>query len=401
MKRLSILLVLVAVAWGTFSYADFAGSGFSNPPLPSMAGQSGKVLTNNGSVASWGTAGAGSGDMASGTWDNDTNGAIDVAKGGTNATSAGAALTSLGAEAVANKSDNVSLGTSATLYPTQNAVKSYADTGLALKAPIASPTFTGTLTVAAGTDGSRGLFLNSNTTATCAAGDNGVKFVGGVMFFCYNGTLKSPLDNSSSPATIGAAATNQTMNIGTTAVAINRASAALVLTGITSIDGSAATATTAGNLSGTPAVPNGTTATTQSPNDNTGKIATNAYVDQRYEYERVVIDQPALSDNIIIAGPLDRAWTIDNVVVVIQDNTGKLSTAATDNVTFNVQYGATSAFGSPTNVFTSNVVATGAVDYSAALNNTAPLTNYYIRVVFSVVNMTNKKFYIRIKYHRT
>lgn len=36
---------------------------------------------------------------------------------------------------------------------------------------------------------------------------------------------------------IGAAATNQTMHIGTTAVAINRASAALVLTGITSIDG--------------------------------------------------------------------------------------------------------------------------------------------------------------------
>jgi trimeric autotransporter adhesin len=38
---------------------------------------------------------------------------------------------------------------------------------------------------------------------------------------------------------------NQTMYIGTTAVAINRASAALVLTGITSIDGNAATATSA------------------------------------------------------------------------------------------------------------------------------------------------------------
>jgi hypothetical protein len=43
------------------------------------------------------------------------------------------------------------------------------------------------------------------------------------------------------------AATNQTMFIGTTSVAINRGSAALVLTGITSIDGSAASATTATN----------------------------------------------------------------------------------------------------------------------------------------------------------
>ncbi|KKL53009.1 hypothetical protein LCGC14_2279710, partial [marine sediment metagenome] len=41
----------------------------------------------------------------------------------------------------------------------------------------------------------------------------------------------------------GGAATNQTFFIGTTQVAINRASAALVLTGITSIDGLAATAT--------------------------------------------------------------------------------------------------------------------------------------------------------------
>lgn len=45
-----------------------------------------------------------------------------------------------------------------------------------------------------------------------------------------------------------AAPTNQTMYIGTTAVAINRASAALSLTGITSIDGSAATWTTARTL---------------------------------------------------------------------------------------------------------------------------------------------------------
>jgi hypothetical protein len=51
------------------------------------------------------------------------------------------------------------------------------------------------------------------------------------------GTLATAL-NLSGKADVG-----QTMYIGTTAVAINRASAALVLTGITSIDGNAATAT--------------------------------------------------------------------------------------------------------------------------------------------------------------
>ena len=48
-------------------------------------------------------------------------------------------------------------------------------------------------------------------------------------------------------AELGAAATNQTMFIGTTSVAINRASASQTLTGI-SIDGSAASATTATSL---------------------------------------------------------------------------------------------------------------------------------------------------------
>ena len=46
------------------------------------------------------------------------------------------------------------------------------------------------------------------------------------------------------------AVNDQTMNIGTTAVAINRASASLALTGITSIDGSAATLTTSRTLWG-------------------------------------------------------------------------------------------------------------------------------------------------------
>lgn len=31
MKRLSVILIAIAVGWGTFSLADFAGSGFSGP----------------------------------------------------------------------------------------------------------------------------------------------------------------------------------------------------------------------------------------------------------------------------------------------------------------------------------------------------------------------------------
>jgi hypothetical protein len=47
-----------------------------------------------------------------------------------------------------------------------------------------------------------------------------------------------------------------------------------------SVTGSAATATTAANLSGTPALPNGTTATTQAVADNSAKLATTAYTDR-------------------------------------------------------------------------------------------------------------------------
>ena len=75
------------------------------------------------------------------------------------------------------------------------------------------------------------------------------------------------------PVDTSRAAVAQTMYIGTTSHAINRASASEALTGITSIDGTAA------NLSGTPTLPNGTTATTQSAGSNDTKLATDAYVD--------------------------------------------------------------------------------------------------------------------------
>lgn len=68
------------------------------------------------------------GTITTGTWSAST---IALEKGGTGATTASAALTNLGAEATSNKSDNTSLGTSTSLFPTQNAVKTYVDTKVA------------------------------------------------------------------------------------------------------------------------------------------------------------------------------------------------------------------------------------------------------------------------------
>lgn len=98
-------------------------------------------------------------------------------------------------------------------------------------------------------------------------------------------------------AELSIAATGQTFYIGTTQVAINRGSGALTLAGLTLTTPdigtpSAGTLTncsfptlnqnttgTAANLSGTPDLPNGTTATTQSAADNSTKLATTAYAD--------------------------------------------------------------------------------------------------------------------------
>jgi hypothetical protein len=126
----------------------------------------------------------------------------------------------------------------------------------------------------------------TNTSATMTVGTGGTLTYSGsgvVNASKYQGntTVSAAefgyLDNVSSGIQTqftGKAATDQTMNIGTTEVAINRASAALVLTGITSIDGTAA------NLSGTPDLPDGTTATSQAADDNSTNLATTLYVDR-------------------------------------------------------------------------------------------------------------------------
>lgn len=93
----------------------------------------------------------------------------------------------------------------------------------------------------------------SGTVATLAGSESLTgKTYNGLTISTSTGTLTVANGTTITlPATTGTVAlNNQTVYIGTTAVAINRSSAALVLTGITSIDGSAATLTTTRGIYG-------------------------------------------------------------------------------------------------------------------------------------------------------
>lgn len=149
------------------------------------------------------------------------------------------------------------------------------------------------------------------------------------------------------------------------------------------------------------ALPNGTTATTQSALDNSTKPATTAYVDQRAEYHRIIIDGPSTADNIVFFGPSDRGQFLDNAVMTLTDNTGVLSTS-TDNVTVNIYIcaAANTAMASCTKMYTNDRVVYQTVD-TAALNNAVVAQGSYLRVGISAVagaTIGNRKLYIRLKY---
>lgn len=116
-------------------------------------------------------------------------------------------------------------------------------------APLSSPNFTGTPSLPTGTTGiTQTVGDNSTKLATTAfvlangtSLSDGTPLING-MAAAGNGTAASRW-NHVHPTDTGRAATNQTFYIGTTQLAINRASGALALTGITSIDGSSASCT--------------------------------------------------------------------------------------------------------------------------------------------------------------
>ena len=137
-------------------------------------------------------------------------------------------------------------------------------TSLGLKAPIASPTFTGTVTIPAGASISGFALLNSPSfttptlgvatatsinkmSITAPASGSTLAVANGKTFTVNNTITLSGTDNTTItlPASDGTVAlNNQTFYVGTTQIAINRATASQTLTG-TSIDGNAATASSA------------------------------------------------------------------------------------------------------------------------------------------------------------
>lgn len=126
-------------------------------------------------------------------------------------------------------------------------------TDLAAKAPVASPTFTGTVTVPTGA----ALGTPASATLTNATGLP----ESGVINLTTDLAAKAPLVSPSfTTPVLGTPTSGNLANC--TFPTLNQN-----------------TSGTAANLSGTPALPNGTAATTQTALDNSTKIATTAYAD--------------------------------------------------------------------------------------------------------------------------
>ena len=174
--------------------------------LPAADGTSGQVLKTDGSAAlGWQSLAT---VATSGSASDITTGTLPVAQGGTGATS----TTGSGANVLANSPTLITPTIGAATATSVN------------KVTITAPTTSATLTIADGKT------LTANNSITLAGTDAT--------------TITLPSTSGTVPLN------NQTMYVGTTALAINRASASQSLTGITSIDGSAATLTTARTIYG-------------------------------------------------------------------------------------------------------------------------------------------------------
>lgn len=245
----------VAVANGGTGASTAAGARTSL--LPTMTGNGGKaVLVNAGGTDIEYATLAGTGTVTSVAFSGGTTGltssggpvtaagtitlagTLAIANGGTGATSAGAAMTALAGAATSgyvlrgNGTNVVMAALQASDIPTLNQNTS----GTAANV-------TGIVSLS-----------NGGTGATNAAG--ALDAIAGGVTSGYvlrgNGThvTLAALQAGDIPA-LSYAATNQGFYVGTTSMTINRGSASQALTGITSIDGSAAKLTTARTIAGT------------------------------------------------------------------------------------------------------------------------------------------------------
>jgi hypothetical protein len=169
------------------------------------------------------------GTITSGVWSGTT---VAIAKGGTGATTAAAALTNLGAEASINKSTATDLGSTSTsdvLFPSQKAVKTYVDAQVS----------------AAGVaDGS---ITNAKLAGSIAASKligTDITTVGTITAGTWSGTTISLTKGGTGATTAAAARTNLGLVIGTDVMAANYTT---TLTGDVTGAGNGSFATTLAN----------------------------------------------------------------------------------------------------------------------------------------------------------
>lgn len=459
MKRFTLAIALLAL-FAVPALADFAGTGFSSPPLPSQTGNSGKYLTTNGSKASWGTVSASGDDLGDATADNVAalfSGSGDYLKSdGTRGTPTGSGT--VNGPATATEDNIVTWGAdNATLKDSGHKLSEYA--------PLVSPVFT-TPNIGSATGSVSG---NAGTAtalaadpANCAAGQIALGVTAAGVAECTATPSVTTLTgavtgNASTASALAADPADCPAGQVATGIAASGALSCTATPSVTTLTGAVTgNASTASALAADPAdcpagqiatgiaasgalsctaTPTVTTMTAGSfvstaadgerqmgavnTNDNTvalpegyfyydntadtfeanvGGTMRRLITSADYKYYKINIPDAATTDNVIIDGPIPLAQAWDNVLIVVQDNTGKLSGSAADNVTVNMSYCSSISTPTCTNVFTTDQTATGAAILTPALNNTAPSAGDYIRVTISAANMTNKKVYIRARY---
>jgi hypothetical protein len=192
------------------------------------------------------------GTITTGVWSGTT---IALAKGGTGATTAAAALTNLGAEASANKSTATDLGStnpSDILYPSQKAVKTYVDLQSA-NAGVADLSITNAK-------------LAGSITAAKLVGTD-IATVGTITSGVWNGTEIAIAKGGTGATSAAAARTNLGLAIGTDVMAAN---ATTSLTGDVSGSGNGSFTTTVNSVGGVSSATIATLPT--SVNSNTSSI---------------------------------------------------------------------------------------------------------------------------------
>jgi hypothetical protein len=201
-------------------------------------------------------------------------------------------------EDIANKSINTALGTSDTLYPSQNAVKVYVDNGLATK-------------------------QNSGNYITDLVGDvlaNGPTSATATVVGINSATIPA------SAKVLGTNALKQLIDASSTTISND-------------------TTGTAANLSGTPTLPNGTSVVTQAQNDNSQKIASTQYVDTslggyytKTEVSNSLSNKVDKTTSISTSSPLQGGGNLTNdrtISITKSDSTTDGYLSSTDWNTFN------------------------------------------------------------------